>query len=205
MAEDTHEQKSSAQTLDNQETPQAQTEQSAAQSNEKTSEEKLQEAVEAKAKKVLNRKEEIIWRGTPRHILMFKYHALSLIMITAFSYLGLNVSVYFFALLVIPIVLSGIKILEVKTNIYEISNKRLKMKKGIFSSVTNEIELYHIKNTVLEEKRNNKGFITFYTTNEKFDKIRFPRMNNPSEIHSKVRDIYEEIKLERNKITHTKK
>lgn len=154
--------------------------------------------------KILNRKEEMIWRGHPRHVTKIKYHALSFLMIAAIVYLGLKFP-YLFILLIIPIGLSGYHFLKIKSNIFEISNKRLKIKKGIFSSVTKEIELYDIKSSVLEEKRNGKGYITFLTKNEEYGKIKFPRMNNPAEIHDQVRDIYEEIKLERNKITHTNK
>ncbi|MBN2824055.1 MAG: PH domain-containing protein [Campylobacterales bacterium] len=196
------EQNDSPITLENEQSSQEKTEPKPSKSPKE--EDKLHEAVEARARKILNRKEEILWRGTPRHTIMFKYHAVSFLMIAAFSYLGIQVSAYFFILLAIPFVLSTIKILEIKSNVYEITNKRLKIKKGIFSRVTNEIELYDIKNTTLEEKRGNKGFITFYTTNEKFPRIKFPRMQNPSEIHNRVRDIYEELKLERNKITHSK-
>jgi len=158
-----------------------------------------------KVNKILNRKEEIIWRGTPRHVIMFKYHAISLILILLFSYLGMQLSSYFFVLLLIPIILSSFKFLQVKTHIYEISNKRLKIKKGIIKSVTKEIELYNIKSSVLEENRSGKGYITFMTNDDKYPKLKFPRMNNPAKIHSEVRDIYEEIKLERTKITHNKK
>jgi hypothetical protein len=186
-------------------TPQSETPTPQQDTNVAADEEKLQEAVEARAKKILNRKEEIIWRGTPHQFTIGGSYALTVLLIIIISYLSIKFSVYLFALLVIPIGFIGYKLLRLKTTIFEITNKRLKMKSGIFNIVTNEIELYDIKNTVLQEKRSNKGHITFYTKNEKFDKIKFPRMNNPAEIHDKVRDIYEEIKLERNKITHTKK
>jgi len=205
MAEATPEQTSSYETLENTHQDIEQPSRASEGTPDSSDDAKLQEAVEKHAKKILNRKEEIIWRGTPRHTKKIKAHLLSFLLISVISYLGIKVHIFFFPLLIIPIVISFIKFVEVKSTIFEITNKRLKIKEGIFSSVTNEIELYHIKNTVLEEKRNNKGFITFYTTNEKFDKIKFPRMNNPAEIHDQVRDIYEEIKLERNKITHTKK
>lgn len=157
--------------------------------------------------KILNRKEEIIWRGTPRHITMFKFHAIALLMILVFTYLGMELSSYFFVLLIIPFAISGFKFIQIKTHIFEISNKRLKIKKGIIRSVTKEIELYNIKSSVLEENRSGRGYITFVINDadEKYAKIKFPRMNNPAKIHSEVRDIYEEIKLERTKITHNKK
>ncbi len=200
MNQETNEPYDSTQTLDNEQKPQ----EKSTEKKVKKDEAKLEDAIEASARKILNRREVILWRGTPSHTSMLKYHALSFLMIVAFVYLSITFSVFFFVLLIAPIVLSALKILSIKTNIYEITSKRLRIKKGIFSRVTHEIELYDIKNTTLEETRGNKGFITFYTTNEKFSKIHFPRMKNPSDIHNKVRDIYEEIKLERNKITHSK-
>ncbi|SHO81387.1 hypothetical protein MNB_SV-15-954 [hydrothermal vent metagenome] len=152
--------------------------------------------------KLYNKNEELIWRGTHRHTRMLFYHIVDFLSILFLIYLSINITPYFLLLIVIPIIISTIKFLEIERNIYEITTKRLKIRKGKFTSTLYEIELYDVKHTVLEEKRNHKGYITFLTSSSKFGTIRFPRMDEPAVIHDKVRDIYEEIKLERNKITH---
>ncbi len=158
--------------------------------------------VESDYQKLYNKREELIWRGTHRHTRMIFYHFIDLLSIIFLIYLSINLTPYFLVLLIIPMTISTIKFLEIEKNIYEITTKRLKIRKGKFTSTLYEIELYDVKHTVLEEKRNRQGYITFLTSSSKFGTIRFPRMNEPAVIHDKVRDIYEEIKLERNKITH---
>ena len=158
--------------------------------------------VESDYQKLYNKREELIWRGTHRHIRMIVYHLIDLVAIYILLYLSIKISAYFLIFTIIPISISTLKFLEIERNVYEITTKRLKIRKGKFTSILYEIELYDVKHTVLEEKRNRKGYITFLTSSSKFGTIRFPRMNEPAVIHDKVRDIYEEIKLERNKITH---
>jgi hypothetical protein len=165
-------------------------------SNEK---EKLDEYPE------IYKKEERIWIGTRRHMIMWKSHATALFLAILFLYSAIELSLYFIFLLIIPIVISFLKIREIKRNTFEITNKRLKMK--VFKNnrfITSEVELYNVKHVNLEEKKNGKGYLIFVTNSNRFPEIRFPYMKKPSILHDKVRDIVEELKLERNKMFSAK-
>ncbi len=161
--------------------------------------------VESDYQKLYHKREELIWRGTHRHTRMILYHLFDFLAIVFLIYLSIKFTAYFLILLIIPTTISILKFLEIEKNIFEITTKRLKIRNGKFTSILYEIELYDVKHTILEEKQNRKGYITFLTSSSKFGTVRFPRMSEPAVIHDKVRNIYEEIKLERNKITHKAK
>ncbi len=151
------------------------------------------------------KKEERIWIGTRQHTIMWKSHTIALFLAILFLYSAIKLSPYFIFLLIIPTVISFLKIREIKRNTFEITNKRLKMK--VFKNnrfITSEVELYNVKHVNLEEKKNGKGYLIFVTNSNRFPEIRFPYMKKPSVLHNKVRDIVEELKLERNKMFSTK-
>lgn len=149
-----------------------------------------------------NKREERIWIGSRRHTIMWKSHTISFFLTIAFLYTAFSLSFYFIFLLTIPAIISLRKIKEIRRNTFEITNKRLKMK--VFKNnrfITSEVELYNVKHVNLEEKRNGKGYLIFVTNSKRYPQIRFPHMENPSIIHDKVRDIVEELKLQRTKMT----
>ncbi len=145
--------------------------------------------------------EEIIWKGHDKHTKMIKYHLISLILFIIIIYLFIRIDFRFLFLLIIPFLLSYSKYKAILRDSFEINFKRLVMvhfEKGKYK--THEIELYDVKHLVLERKANGKGYIIFQTLSSKFKKVETPYMNNPEEIHHIVRDIVEDLKLNRNKI-----
>jgi len=151
------------------------------------------------------KKEERIWIGTKRHTIMWKSHLSALLLAIFFLFITIKLSPYAIFLLIIPTIISFVKFREINRNTFEITNKRLKMK--VFKNnrfITSEVELYNVKHVNLEEKRNGKGYLIFITESNRYPEIRFPYMQNPSMLHDKVRDIVEELKLERNKMFSAK-
>ncbi|MFZ4733093.1 MAG: GYF domain-containing protein [Pirellulales bacterium] len=79
--------------------------------------------------------EAFLWRGRPSQML--------------------NLPVFLLAIalcwLVIPIVLAAWRFLEIRCTGYELTSERLRRTSGVFSRVTEEIELYRVKDTRLSE------------------------------------------------------
>lgn len=73
--------------------------------------------------------EETIWRGTPSQL----------------KNLGFFILCILFCWLIVPIVLGIKRCLETKNHIFELTSERLKMTDGIFSKVTETLELYRVK------------------------------------------------------------
>jgi uncharacterized membrane protein YdbT with pleckstrin-like domain len=73
--------------------------------------------------------EETVWRGTSSQI----------------KNLGLFIVCGLFCWLIVPIFIALARFLQTKNKIYELTTERLKIAEGIFSKVTNTLELYRVK------------------------------------------------------------
>lgn len=73
--------------------------------------------------------EETIWRGTASQL----------------KNLGCFILCFLFCWLIVPIFIGLRRYLETKNQVYELTTERLKMSQGIFSKVTESLELYRVK------------------------------------------------------------
>jgi uncharacterized membrane protein YdbT with pleckstrin-like domain len=73
--------------------------------------------------------EETIWRGTASQL----------------KNLGCFILCVLFCWLIVPIFIGLRRFLETKNEVFELTTERLKMTKGIFSKVTETLELYRVK------------------------------------------------------------
>jgi len=73
--------------------------------------------------------EETIWRGTASQL----------------KNLGCFILCVLFCWLIVPIFIGFRRFLETKNEVFELTTERLKMTKGIFSKVTETLELYRVK------------------------------------------------------------
>jgi uncharacterized membrane protein YdbT with pleckstrin-like domain len=73
--------------------------------------------------------EETIWRGTASQL----------------KNLGCFILCFLFCWLIVPIFIGFRRYLETKNQVFELTNERLKMTEGIFSKVTETLELYRVK------------------------------------------------------------
>ena len=73
--------------------------------------------------------EETIWRGTSSQL----------------KNLGIFILCGLFCWLIVPIFIGLTRYLQTKNHVFELTNERLKMTEGIFSKVTETLELYRVK------------------------------------------------------------
>ena len=73
--------------------------------------------------------EEIVWRGTSSQWKNF----------------GVYILCALFCWLIVPIFIALTRYLQTKNKIYELTTERLKIREGIFSKVTDTLELYRVK------------------------------------------------------------
>ena len=73
--------------------------------------------------------EETIWRGSSSQL----------------KNLGCFILCFLFCWLIVPIFIGLRRFLETKNQVYELTNERLKTTQGIFSKVTESLELYRVK------------------------------------------------------------
>jgi len=73
--------------------------------------------------------EEIVWRGT----------------LSQWKNFGLYLLCGLFCWLIVPIFIALARYLKTKCKVYELTNERLKTTEGVFSKVTETLELYRVK------------------------------------------------------------
>ncbi|PYL32712.1 MAG: hypothetical protein DMF35_07785, partial [Verrucomicrobia bacterium] len=100
--------------------------------------------------------EETVWRGSVSQWKNFGFFVLQLLLAAAIvvifaiiqrqSSLEIrNFAPYILILLAVPIFIAGKRYLQTKCKIYELTSERLKMREGVFSKVTDTLELYRVK------------------------------------------------------------
>ena len=96
--------------------------------------------------------EQVLWRGRPSQWINFKYYFPSwiLLCLAAVAAHLLNQPLLY-ALAGVFLILPFWKWLVVRCTELTLTNQRLKVRTGVFSRQTNELELYRVKDTSLEE------------------------------------------------------
>jgi membrane protein YdbS with pleckstrin-like domain len=100
--------------------------------------------------------EQTIWRGTSSQWINFSRYLLSVvsaIIVLVLFIIARNTgspevvrfSPYVLLLLLVPIVLALARYLQTKNKVYELTTERLKTNQGVFSKVTDTLELYRVK------------------------------------------------------------
>ena len=99
--------------------------------------------------------EEAVWRGNVSQWKNFGFFVLQLLLAAAIVVIFVmvrrqssdlsNFARYILILLAVPIFIAGKRYLQTKCKIYELTSERLKMREGVFSKVTDTLELYRVK------------------------------------------------------------
>src|SRR2546428_12402893 len=99
--------------------------------------------------------EETVWRGSVSQRKNLGFFVFQLLLASAIVILFAmvrrqaaevsNFAPYILILLAVPIFISGKRYLQTKCKVYELTNERLKSSAGVFSKVTDTLELYRVK------------------------------------------------------------
>jgi membrane protein YdbS with pleckstrin-like domain len=100
--------------------------------------------------------EETVWRGSTSQWKNFGFFVLQILFLAAIVIIFFliwrssspemrNFSPYILILQAVPIFIAGKRYLQTKCRIYELTTERLKTTEGVFSKVTDTLELYRVK------------------------------------------------------------
>ena len=100
--------------------------------------------------------EETVWRGSVSQWKSFGFFVLQFLLAAAIAIIFVltrrssspqmsNFGPYILILLAVPIFIAGKRYLQTKCKIYELTSERLKMREGVFSKVTDTLEMYRVK------------------------------------------------------------
>ena len=98
--------------------------------------------------------EETVWRGSVSQWKNFGFFVVQVLFVAVIVILFVvgrrssevsNFAPYILILLAVPIFIAGKRYLQTKCRVYELTSERLKMNEGVFSKVTDTLELYRVK------------------------------------------------------------
>ncbi len=99
--------------------------------------------------------EETVWRGSVSQWKNFGFFVLQILFAVAIAVIFMmvrrqspefgNFAPYILILLAVPIFIAGKRYLQTKCTVYELTSERVKMNGGVFSKVTDTLELYRVK------------------------------------------------------------
>lgn len=98
-------------------------------------------------------------------------------------------------LLVLPIPYAAWKWLATRSTTYTLTDQRLKFTRGVFTKVTEDLELYRVRDTKFEqtvfERMVGLGEIILYTTDETSPTIALPFIRDAEAVREKIRALVE--------------
>jgi len=147
--------------------------------------------------------EKSVWQGSPSQILN-----LHIFLLCGLAAAGLiAVAVLFGSSLafpmvyivggaaVIPLLIAFIKWLQVKFVRYELTTERLRLRRGIFSRSTDEVELYRVKDYVLQEpfvlRMFGAGDIFIQTNDDANPTVLLKAIHRPNSLRDEIRKYVE--------------
>lgn len=99
--------------------------------------------------------EETVWRGSVSQWKNFGFFVLQILFAVVIVAIFMMVrrqspevgdfAPYILILLAVPIFIAGKRYLQTKCKVYELTSERVKMNEGVFSKVTDTLELYRVK------------------------------------------------------------
>ncbi|NCP98052.1 PH domain-containing protein [archaeon] len=145
--------------------------------------------------------EELIWQDSSSQILNFFGFSISSILIGVSLIIGqFYYSIAFFA---IPILLLFIlwNYLVIKNTKYKLTTQRIIMQVGVFNKITDEIELYRVKDHRLEQPFIQRlfglGNVVLITSDQINSEVRMIAIKNAPELRESIRKLVEARRITR--------
>jgi uncharacterized membrane protein YdbT with pleckstrin-like domain len=143
--------------------------------------------------------EKSVWEGNPSQLLNLHVFLLCLLvagglLFAAFFFrekLGVPGAYIVAGLAIVPVAFAFIRYLQTKFWRYELTSERLRVRQGIFSRRTDEIELYRVKDYVLHEPLGLRifglGDIALTTTDDANRNVLLKAVRRPSALRDELR------------------
>jgi uncharacterized membrane protein YdbT with pleckstrin-like domain len=140
--------------------------------------------------------EKTVYQTSPSQIVNLKIFVACFLLVAGIVVLSIVIgNPLVLVLLIVPFVFAWWKWLLVKSMKLTITNQRLIVTSGVFHRVTNETELYRVRDTSIEEpflyRLFGVGNIVVYSTDEAEGKLLFHAFHKPHWIKDQIRNFAE--------------
>ena len=106
-----------------------------------------------------------------------------------------NLGWFVACLLVLPIPFAIWRWLVTRNTVYTLTNQRLSTRKGVFNRVTEDLELYRVRDTRLEqnffERLFGLGEVVLFTTDDSTPEIHLHYISGAGDVREKIRRLVE--------------
>ena len=106
-----------------------------------------------------------------------------------------NAGWFIASVLVIPIPWAIWRWLEVRNTVFTLTDQRLSIRRGVFNRVTEDLELYRVRDTRLEqtffERMFGLGEVVLFTSDASTPEIHLPWLRNAVDLREKIRRLSE--------------
>lgn len=134
--------------------------------------------------------ESIIWKSSPSQLLNLGTFTMCLLLL-----IGIGVGGTFFppafAAMIIPLLWAGWKWLAVKCRVYELTSQRLRLYEGVLNRKIDEIELYRVKDTNIEQpfflRMFGLGILNLETSDRSHPKVALEAISDVARVREHVR------------------
>ncbi len=126
--------------------------------------------------------EQSLWKGSPSQVTNFGAYLLCLVL----------------CWLVVPVFYALWRWIETRLNEYELTSQRLAFRSGVFNRSTEEIELYRVRDTSLDEplllRLFGAGNVVVFATDSSTPTLVLRAVKGASEVRQKLRAAVEEVR-----------
>jgi uncharacterized membrane protein YdbT with pleckstrin-like domain len=143
--------------------------------------------------------ESTVWSGTPSQKSNFGIFLLcalvAIALVGSAIKIGGSASTPLLALLLLPIAVAGWRWLVTRSTQYTLTDQRLKTRRGVFGRVTDDLELYRVKDSHFTQTFLQRllgiGTITLRTTDASTPIVLLPGMSDPEALWERIRALVE--------------
>lgn len=126
--------------------------------------------------------EELLWEGAPSHVLNWKVYTICIVL----------------SPLLVPLFVLLWKWIELKNQRYALTTERLQTRSGVFNKRTDDLELYRIRDTVIEEpllyRLFGAGNIRMQTSDRSHPEFVIPAVKEPHHVTEHIRAQVERLR-----------
>jgi len=141
--------------------------------------------------------ETVIWKSSPSQLLNLGNFTMALLLLVAIGIGG----AFFppaFAAMILPLVWAGWKWLAVKCRVYELTSQRLRLYEGVLNRKIDEIELYRVKDTNIEQpfllRMFGLGILNLKTSDRSHTDVALEAISDVAEVREHVRKHVETLR-----------
>jgi len=142
-----------------------------------------------------------VWEGTPSQFVNLKVWLIASFVVLLALYLAATMRWEWIALATVPIAWSAWTHLQTKHHVYTLSTERLQLTRGVLSKRHDDLELYRVKDTTLEEPLALRMFgladILLDTSDRSTPQVRIHAIRDAKHVREILRTNIEELRTKK--------